>query len=306
MLVLNTNEQWSSWQVLSNSMIRTYPDFKSLLFFPYNRISFGYPSLSINNWETNYYYDTTKSAFNVNWTVVNIANQVLDEAIMLNWTTAWTDLWSIINPAISSWRMNFYKNKISDDSFDWRWIFWFRLWFSEAFQESWTVWKKVVSNLWFCISNNNNSYWTGSSTLNFSIVLRLWLLHSDWTITYWERLRNDALKSPNWTRSDNTLRYWGSATRHVEFTSNWLEYVSWDRLIIDAWVEAHVQRASWASWSTYNVYIASLSAHLYFWKRWSVDNNTYDISDWTTTDIEWSSYLWTSNFRWRPIQISIE
>lgn len=307
MLVLNTNEQLQG-DVLSNRFLWDYPDFRSILFYPVKWADYeDYWTFSIYNWEKKVDFINNAEAFSVNWTKVNIANQVIDEKMLLTWTQNWANFWDILK-IILRWHYCTFNRLSSDTSFDWRWIIATRFWFSQQLQGSWIVWKRITTNLWFSFYNamNTSSYSLSWWTLKFWLLFRLWLLHSDWSITYWERLTNDSLISPNRpATTDNTVRYRWSATRLVELSSDWLNYVEWDRLIIEVWAWKNYHR----EWTPASASIGDPNnyyCHIYFWRKWSIDDNETDWNSWSTTNINWTSYLWSGSFRWRPIQISIE
>lgn len=300
MLVLNTNEQ-AQGDVLSNRFLWTYPDFRSILFYPNidnsaSFLSFSWPYA--HNWEIKENFPSSHpTSFDVNWTQVHVSNQILQENLLLNWTLTWWNLWNVLYLYFQSITWNFVTQ--SDSQYEWIIIWACRLWFAEQFQESWTVWKKIIFNCWFEIdtpaetSSNFNKY--------FWITYRLWLLHEDWSISYWDWVFNKSLESPAIRTWSTNRSYWWATNRLIESETNWLNYIKWDRLIIEIWWYCRATTTQKNTTSS-----ISFNCRIYFWKRACTTDTTYKQDTRTTTDITGSSYLWTPNFRWRPIQISIE
>lgn len=303
-LVLNTNEQ-AQGDVLSNRFLWTYPDFKSILFFPNITDTKSFSNFSSNyvrNWQHLVSFwapNWRSSALNVNWTEIPITNQILQENILLNWTLNWWNLWNVLKITFAyAWNNFFYDQKNVD--YEGSVINAIRLWFSEQLEWSWIVWKKITANFWFSIYSSINDIPTWINHI-FSIVYRIWLLHADWSITYWERVEDESLKAPAFVNSSSWKYRWAS-NKMIETETDWLEYIDWDRLIIEIWEKAKCQ---WMPETTGSS-SSNASVILYFWSRWNIWDTVYSSSWRTTTNIDWNSYLWSSSFRWRPIQISIE
>lgn len=295
MLVLNTNEQWSSWNVLSNSMIRAYPDFKSLLFYPNITSSkvLYYDNIQAT-WDDVFFSNASSIwAFSINWTKVDVENQTLLEDMLLIWWQNWETIW---NNVYIEWYWNY---NIPSSVPNWKWTRVFRFWFSDILEWWEIIWKKITTNFWFCFEYSQRSATANKWKFILWIVYRVWLLHSDWSITYWDWIENDDYKAPNlWNvQSSGSLYFWKSCV-NISNETNWLTAVAGDRVIFEIGSRITYTNNTWAwyiSWSTY----------LYFWKRWTPNNIYITSNSRGSTNLNNSSYLqW--DMRWRPIQISIE
>lgn len=301
MLVLNTNEQWNSWQVLSNSMIRAYPDFKSLLLYPntdwyINNLQFN-PSELRRDDIIDYAYGMT--AFEVNWTKVNISNQTLNENLLLVWWLTWWNIWNLNRIYASSSYLYFYTALTA-----WKVSKIIRLWISETLEWWEIIWKKITTSFWrrFEFSSWQTLYSQSNLSMKIWVVYRIWLLHSDWSITYWDWIEPPEYLSPEMRTvwNDTTTRQVWASNKLVEITTNWLTAVVWDRIIFEFW-----PRVYW-SWLSSNIWWIQISFEFFFWRRWSPTDVEIDYnSSRTSTELSWNTYLWW-NMRWRPIQISIE
>lgn len=295
MLVLNTNEQWSSWNVLSNSMIRAYPDFKSLLFYPNISTYKNFTYDNINaTWDDVFFTNaSTIWAFSINWTKVDVESQILLEDMLLIWWQNWQTIWSNL---YVYWYWNY---NIPSSVPNWKWTRVFRFWFSEILEWWEIIWKKITTNFWFCFGFGQWSYIYNKWTFIFWIVYRVWLLHSDWSITYWDWIENDEYKTNEYIANDSTARYFWNSIVNKTNETNWLTAVAGDRVIFEIGSRITYTNNTW-------VWYISRDTYLYFWKRWT-PNNVYvqNGNYWTTTDLRWTWYLWW-DMRWRPIQISIE
>lgn len=301
MLVLNTNEQWNSWQVLSNTMIRAYPDFKSLLLYPnidwyINELKFNSSTLTTDN-VIDYAYGMT--AFEVNWTKVNISNQTLNENLLLVWWLTWWNIWNLNRIFASSSYLYFYTALTA-----WKVSKIIRLWISETLEWWEIIWKKITTSFWrkFEFNSWQALYSQPNLSMKIWLVYRLWLLHSDWSITYWDWIEPPEYLSPEMRTvwNDTTTRQVWASNKLVEITTNWLTAVVWDRIIFEFW-----PRVYW-SWLSSNIWWIQFHFEFFFWRRWSPTDVEIDYnSSRTSTELSWNTYLWW-NMRWRPIQISIE
>ena len=294
MLVLNTNEQWNSWFVVSNTMIRTYPDFKNLLLylvFPNNTIV----SDETSSFNSNVPY-TWQTAFSVNWTNVNFANQILDEEKMYAWNYNWWDIWT---------NSRFIQHTRTNWS-SWNWwtkSYIYRFWFPETLEWWLVIWKKVVASFWLCSFINYSAYSALSKTITCyqELVLRIWLLHSDWTISYWNW--HTINKSDTYTEStisaSETKRYYKDLSKITEYEDDWLTTVDWDRII----AELNVINSQTITnpWTTVFVYTDTYVVSWFMWTVW----NDREYSPRSATSFN-SSAITSKKIRARPIQISIE
>lgn len=211
-LVLNTNKSWWWGYQLSNGEIWvSYPQFEN------NCILFA--QVSLDNWST------IPTAYTVNWTAVNFMTWVLEapscfQIADYTWNASnipwWYYIWNV-------W--NLPSNII-------------RIWTKEPISAWMTIWKTVVFPQLLQRSAST------STTRLTDITYKVWLLHSDWTISYiatttittWTTKSIYMLPTTwDWTTwRDFTSYYYQKfwETNQVSMTS-WIVSQAWDYIIAE-------------------------------------------------------------------------
>jgi len=231
MLVLNTNQSWWGWYKISNeNILWAYPDFENsiLLTFPFNHWD-----IFSNVWN--------ETALDINWTKINrfcesiVAPQFFTIYKPMNLTSS-NQLWyaPIIN--VNCWSAN------NTSTYTVRfWLPWQMKWWE-------IIWKQIITPE---LLTQPYPWSTWYKAVNYKI----WLLHSDWTISYiWNHSWNvastsNSISSYSW--SELWLNSWTSLYRTNKLSSviktSWIVAQEWDYLIY----EIELSRVSSASTTIY-------------------------------------------------------
>ena len=208
MLTLNTNAWWNWGYSLSNKEVSTaYPQIEeNILLLPKIDWQFGMNSLP--------------TAFEVNWTPVHFVNDTFIAPNNLScgyWNTIYN--WSTyLFPPCNLITLQYTNPAI------------LRFWLFEPLQAWMTIWKTIVLPPLY-------QWWT-SSYIHSSMKLKVWVLHTDWTITY---LAEQTLSKQSvyvWNLPNSSTR-WSSVVYLYQFwtfqvvNTNWYTTVEWDRVIAE-------------------------------------------------------------------------
>lgn len=251
-LVLNTNLSGGGWYEISNDFLDIYPDIKNKILFSFwNWLAFS--STAITSW--NYVAEINWTKINYRWTSI-VAPEYYT-------SVNWNDQWPVYfwNTVVSTW--TFQK----------------RFWLPTKMNWWEIIWKEIIWwFLWVFWYSYFMDWWTFSQ--------KVWLLHTDWTITYIWELSYTITSVWYWERTYfNTVRENGGSIQSCLYPTsrtwwnriiwNWVVAQEWDLIICDLtlWI-THIN-ASW--WTQYTTWI-------FFWYNF------------TTVD----------NFRNIPLQISID
>ena len=211
-LVINANTQWWWAYQLSNSEIWvSYPQFENncILFAP----------VSLENWAN------LPTAFSVNWTAVNFMTWVLEapwcfQIADFAWSIDYLPWWYYIH--------NFSSIPSSI----------IRIWTREPIEAWLTIWKTVVFPHLF------QRYVSSSTDWLSELTYKVWLLHSDWTISYIANTtvsRNPSRITTTFFPNSADRRqkqyssyywFWFWETNEVVRT-NWLVSQAWDYIIAE-------------------------------------------------------------------------
>lgn len=236
-LVLDTNANgW--WYEFANIMLDHpwYPDFNQILLKP------AFPIETTNyKWIEVQSGDNIPSRYNVlsvNWTVINFWASELVAPICFQWNWWWWWYWN--------------QSKIHCPN-GW-WTSWtYRVWLKN--QLSWweIIWKLIRWAVHYSTHTTTNK--TRHATI------RVWLLHSDWTITYC----GSTIDAPSLT----TWTAWWYMVYYSQ-TNTWIVAQAGDYVIADVWI-------------TSTVY----GALVWFWMDWWPNpEETYSWMDWSPFPIE--------------------
>ena len=217
-LVLNTNRSWNWWYTIANeSIIPPYPN-------PNDNILLSF------DWQINLsaLTEPSSSAFSVNWTKVHqIARPLLlptDREIKWNQWYYQPPTLNIISSCLNG------SDKTS----------FIRIWLEKPFEAWMTIWKTIIfPNATFITSSSWEQFvWLGYLK---SATYKVWILHSDGTITYiatrtisntdtqWEYISN--YWGPDWNSS--AWRPWRDVWTEEIQTTNWYTTIDWDYLIVE-------------------------------------------------------------------------
>lgn len=227
MLTLNTNAWWNWGYALSNKEVSTiYPQIEdNILLFP----------------ELYQYNSNRPTAFSVNWTVVNAISWVFNTPYNLE----------LVEPIRgyngSSWF--FYYPPVSFIRF---WNNTFRISSPEPLSSWMTIWKTIIIP---------RLYWTftNSSWTEYDLQVKVWLLHTDWTITYMAEKQQAV--------SQTIVSSWTSMA--------WLN-------IRSEWQYYYYNRNYWNSWRV-------------FWETTKINTNWYITQEWDYIIVEYNTLWSTSN-----------
>jgi hypothetical protein len=181
MLTLNTNAWWNWGYSLSNKEVSTiYPQVEdNILIYP----------------ELEYYSSSRPTAFSVNWTVVNAICWIY---IMPTYSEIKT------SPATDS-STRYYPPVWSVSSVDT-----FRVWLQTPLTPWITIWKTIViPNFYYAVGTSTHS--------SSELLIKVWVLHSDWSITY---LTQNSLANT----FDNNSNRWVNYNIQVWYTPSYIWY----------------------------------------------------------------------------------
>ena len=223
-LVINANDD--SWWLLSRwnkQLITEYPDFKwSVLISPKNDRT----QQKHQNYE-----------FSVWWTSVQLARDFVEDLLKWNVFSSMSDVWADIRTYVPLQTTSIATQFISTT---WTFIWWE------------VVWKKILFPLFLFYNDQSSSY---SSSVVHYIQIKVWLLHSDWSISYITTL-------VDWQFTSNFYREnWKSFEQTFEYNWQWMVAQAGDRPI----VSVYWYKISWWMWNDRYWWI-------YRWKQWSTDN----------------------------------
>lgn len=171
--------------------------------------------------------DTLPIAFEVNWTPVHALSWVYEMPYNLhtNMPTLASTTPQVLKPPMSY----FYKYGSSSS------IVLFRVWIETPLQTWLTIWKQIIFPFFY-----SYEWYNGTRFMTFTI--KVWLLHTDWTIDY------IATKDYSTKYSYFSYSYNISSTRQASenypdwkknwwsnevITWSWITTVEWDRIIVE-------------------------------------------------------------------------
>jgi len=248
-LVLNTNTSWWWAYQLSNSDIWvSYPQFEN------NCILFA--QVSLENW------NEIQTAYSVNWTAVNFITWVLEapwcfQIADYTWAADHIPWWYYI------WNINTLPSNT------------IRIWTREAVSAWLTIWKTVVFPQLLQRSANS------SVNRLSSITYKVWLLHSDWTISYiaTKTITSGTMQYINMFPSTWDWSVWKSFssyyyknfwyTNEVSRT-NWIVSQEWDYIIAEIVLPSD-------EYATFNWYLFFWTVVPY-WNILTTTNRVFQIS----------------------------
>lgn len=207
-LVLNTNASGGGWYTLSNEFLDMYPDLKNKIIFSFWNWKW-YSTTSITEW--NYVAEVNWTRINERWTSI-VAPECYTS---VNWNDQWPTYF---------WYHQTYPNTTIQKRF---WLPIKMIWWE-------IIWKEII--WWelkvFWYQSRRMSSWTFSQ--------KVWLLHTDWTITYiWELLYTITTVSSStasWT-AFNVVRDNGGSFQSYPYTMtySWWNMISWNWVVAQAW-----------------------------------------------------------------------
>ena len=300
MLVLNTNTNdqvdWISNRNLRNG---TYPDATQALIYPHAQ-SWGtiymYPNAETQTtsvyryceWVNNVITPSIKSskAVLVNGTPINYIDETIIVDHSLYWGYAANNVWPEHYICFNSYPTvaGFDVDRTGCENV-WEihktirfWTFW------EL--DSWiTVWKRFLfsPSTWQRPGVYVNTSVATFNCIEWGIMMKWWLLHTDWTIDYaWclcKYYRGTPTGSwsyyPEWMSSGitNPVFYW---------ESEWLISQQWDRPIVDfdnymCWDMNYVTTWNAAHMNSYSTVNCCAVSYMTLWRRWgwAADDNGY-------------------------------
>ena len=220
MLVLNTNQGGGGAYTLSNkNIVPMYPECDDHILI--------YPELTRYN--KRQATDNVWTAFEVNWTPVHALSWVYEAPHNIHWYVPnYGYTWN----SSSSWVLMPFCGSIS---------LWanipllFRVWIETPLQAWLVIWKQIIFPVLY-------AYWSNYTPTN-SLDIKVWLLHSDWTInyiatnSYWTPTSithrfntNNGWRVVNNGGYSSSWKYWWSNT---VITWSWMTTVEWDRIIVE-------------------------------------------------------------------------
>lgn len=269
-LVINSNAGEPSWQRQSNRMLPMwkYLDFSQILLKP------KFVNPTVNYWSWNIWpTDISEKALTVNWTPINYLCCALSESSYFKWSSTGGNYWS-------SWNLSFYRTTTRNWATVATQTITYRIW-TFSWLEWWEIiWKKIIWDIFACFYNTWNT-WTGFNLL-LRVNVKVWLLHTNWTIEY--------LPEYQWTQQRMQNNHNTSRDKYFDtfwFETDWLTAQAWDIVICDITNEMSTDWTWTQSWSFYLVN--------FWWYDWSVN----DYSTTFTDQSVWN--IWP-----KPIQISID
>lgn len=229
-LVIEANERQTNSVVMSNSILRSSPDFDNLIIMPDVWVSSGW------------YYDiwTVPTIFSVNWTAVNFSSFSVSQwrsEMPIWWLTHW-------------WKWSFvWHNYVGATTFSQN----FNCVISTPLQWWEIIWKKIIYRLiYWNLASSSQSY--------ANMTMRIFLLHTDWTKTYiWNSVQLGAtstytdLKVLLWEQQENTNGVIASAGDYVWCDFTYFSSHSWTSARtcgIWFWSSGWSAIGASASWST--------------------------------------------------------
>lgn len=172
-----------------------------------------YPELA------NYSASNLWTAFEVNWTPVHALSWVYEAPHNLHLTIPTAQQSAYLIPPCS--KISLYNINLL-----------FRVWIETPLQAWLTIWKQIIFPV---------LYGTGSYITELSLQVKVWLLHTDWTIDYiatndyWNAIYNGA-KLRYWTDynySNLNWDWWNWWKSNTVITWSWMTTVEWDRIIVE-------------------------------------------------------------------------
>lgn len=246
-LVINANNQEQN--VRSNSIIDFYPDIQQILVQPKIAIA----QQTKTEWQ---------NTATVSWIIRNISINAFQDNFLSPEIYFWSlddfsDLWSqkmltfwyFYQETASSWTYNLSnKEQYLIIGIDW------------TIDEWHTIWKRIrfaPNSLQFnCYSNNS------AQSVSWYCSFMLWLLHEDWTISYWTEHQIFSVDY-SWTWQQSVLATYNEWLK--EFNSNWLVSSDWDYILIK--LICHLTDFTKTKTHNYQDWFW-LQANLQFWNQW--------------------------------------
>lgn len=204
-LVINANTSWWWWYQVSNTDITIqYPDVNNNIL------------LFIDCWYNAVWTASQPTAYSVNWTIVNyitwtlvVPNDIEMHGVVASSAIVFPPESSILLTASTAWTI--------------------RVWTATPLTSWMIIWKTIiVPQTRFSISWNITPW---------SLTVKVWILHSDWTITYMAQETQSAI----WTSWNvNPMSVWQQAnyscyvyweTKVVK--TNWYTTQEWDYIIYE-------------------------------------------------------------------------
>lgn len=175
-----------------------------------------YPELA------NYSVSGLPTAFSVNWTPVHALSWVYEAPhnLHVNMPTLANTTPQVMKPPISRLYGSLTSSTI------------FRVWIETPLQEWLTIWKQIIFPSLYVYSWYNGTYYS-------TLQVKVWLLHTDWTITY--VATNDYSSKVYFSYSYNVSSTRQPTENYTEgykylwavITWSWITTVEWDRIIVE-------------------------------------------------------------------------
>ena len=225
-LVLNTNTSgWWAYQISNADITTPYPITENnILLFPQLQGILSFSSLS------------SMTAYTINWTVVN--------SLIWDFVAPYDIIYD--SPVFTNWnRLAWPINSIGGINTNNIWKI-FRFWTPTPLSAWMVIWKTIIMPALYV-----GRYTASGTPSGGEIIMKVWLLHSDWTITYIATDTKDFANKISfgnvnaWSNervSSKTMSCWVIWTP-TAITTNWYTTQEWDYVIAEYIIN------SWTSWT---------------------------------------------------------
>lgn len=251
-LVLNTNASGGGWYEISNDFLDIYPDIKNKIIFNFWNWK-AHSSVAITDWP--YVASVNWTKINFRWTSV-VAPQ--------HYTSVnWNDQWPVFfwYTTVTAWTT---VQK--------------RVWLPVRLKWWEVIWKEIIWWRFYC-------FWYSYRMNTWTFSQKVWLLHTDWTITYiWELNYTITAVQSGDMCSFSVVREGGATISGTCYQPIY----SWDSILTWSWVVAQ----------EWDIIICDLTLVIS-----TVNSANTQYATWI---FFWFNYTTNDNFRNSFLQISID